>query len=94
MWKELQQKIIGYNVDGSPARVEWISDRENGKGILTNITIKGDYIEFFITDDRPEVGSFILKSPRSVIGISTQKGDDLNIFSPYMGNITIFAKSR
>lgn len=92
MWKELKQRIEEYNARGAPARVEWSSDGQDGKGKLTNIDVKDDYVEFFITDDRPEVGSFSLKSLRSVIGISPQKGDDLCIFSPYMGTITILHK--
>lgn len=89
MWKELQQKIDEYNTNGSPARVEWSSYGEDGKGKITKINISGEYIEFLITDDRPEVGSFTFRSLRSVTGISPQEGDDFNIFSPHMGNITI-----
>jgi hypothetical protein len=89
MWKELKQKIDEHNDSGHPARVEWSSDGKDGKGKLTNINIERDYVEFFITDDRQEVGSFMLKSLRSVIGISPQEGEDLHIFSHFMGNITI-----
>lgn len=89
MWKELQQKIEERNNSGFPARVEWSSDGKNGKGKLTKIDIDHGNIEFFITDDRPEIGSFTLKSSRSLIGISPQEGDDLYIFSHYMGSITI-----
>lgn len=89
MWKELQQRIAERNVNGSPARVEWSSDGEDGKGNLMEINLHDDYVEFLITDDTPEVGSFMLRSSRNVIGISPQEGDDLCIFSPYMGNITI-----
>lgn len=83
MWKELQQKI-----HDSSVRVEWSSDGQHGKGKLTKIDISDDYIEFFITDDRLEVGSFSLKSLRSIVGFSPQEGEDLNIFL-HMGNITI-----
>lgn len=83
MWKELQQKI-----NDSPVRIEWSSDGQHGKGKLTKINITNDYIEFFITDDKLEVGSFSLKSLRSMVGFSPQEGEGLNIFLP-MGNITI-----
>ena len=89
MWKELQQKIAEKKVNGSPARVEWSSDGEHGKGKLMDINVSGDYVEFFINDDRPEVGSFTMRSTRNVLGISPQEGDDLYIFSHYMGSITI-----
>lgn len=89
MWKELKQKIEENNIKGSPSRIEWSSDGEKGKGKLTRIDITGGNIEFFITDDRPEIGSFSMRSSRSLIGISPQEGDDLHIFSHYMGHITI-----
>lgn len=89
MWKELQEKIAEKNANGSPARVEWYSDGEEGKGKLTDINVDREYIEFFITDDRPEVGSFSMRSARNVLGISPQEGDGLHIFSHYMGTITI-----
>lgn len=89
MWKELQQKIEEKRTNGSPARVEWSSDGEHGKGKLMEIKVSGDSVEFFINDDRPEMGSFTMRSARSVLGISPQEGDDLNIFSHYMGSITI-----
>lgn len=89
MWKELQQKIAEKKTNGSPARVEWSSDGEHGKGSLTEIKVSGDYVEFFINDDRPEIGSFTMRSTRNVLGISPQEGDDLYIFSHYMGSITI-----
>jgi len=89
MWKELQQKIEENNISGIPVRVEWSSDGANGKGKLTRIDVYNGYIEFFITDDRPEIGSFTMRSSRSLIGISPQEGDDLYIFSHYMGSITI-----
>lgn len=93
MWKELQEKIAEKNVNCSPARVEWSSDGEDGKGVLTGIKVTGDYIEFFITDDRPEVGYFSLRSARDVLGISPQEGDNLYIFSHYMGDITILCNT-
>jgi hypothetical protein len=89
MWKELQQKIEERNINESPVRIEWSSDGEDGKGILTRIDISDSNIEFFITDDRPEIGSFSMRSERNFIGISPQSGDNLYIFSHYMGNITI-----
>jgi hypothetical protein len=89
MWRELQQDIAEKNANGSPVRVEWSSDGEEGKGKLVEIDVSGDYVEFFIDDDDPEVGSFSLRSARSVLGISPQEGDDLYIFSHYMGSITI-----
>jgi hypothetical protein len=89
MWQELQQDVAERNANGSPARVEWSSDGEDGKGKLTDIVVSEDYVAFFITDDRPEVGSFMLRSARSVIGISPQEGNDLHVFSHYMGNLTI-----
>lgn len=90
MWKELQQKIAERNTNGSPARVEWSSDGEDGEGKLTEIKVSDDYVEFFITDNRPEVGYFKLRSTRSVLGIIPLSGDDIHIFSHYMGTITIF----
>lgn len=89
MWKELQEKIAEKNANGSPARVGWFSDGESGEGMLTCIDISKDHVEFFIVDDRPEVGSFSLSSARNVLGISPQEGNDIHIFSHYMGNITI-----
>ena len=89
MWKELKQKIAEKNDNGSSVRIEWSSEGKEGKGILTKININGD-IEFFITDDKPEIGSFVLKSSRNIIGISPQTGDDLYIFSHFMGSIMIF----
>jgi hypothetical protein len=89
MWKELQEKIAEKNANGSPARVEWSSDGEDGEGTLTEINVDGEYVEFFITDDSPEVGYFTMRSARSVLGISPQEGNDLHIFSHYMGTITI-----
>lgn len=93
MWKELQQKIAEYNVNNSPTIVEWSSDGEDGKGKLTEIGVSEDYVEFFITDDRPEIGSFSMRSSRSLVCISPQAGDDLHIFSHYMGSITILHKT-
>lgn len=89
MWEELKEKIEEKNANGYHTRVEWSSDGEGGKGELTEINVTGDYVEFFITDDRPEVGYFSLRSARNVLGISPQEGDDLYIFSHYMGSITI-----
>lgn len=89
MWKELQEKIDEKNSSGSHTRVEWFSDGEYGEGKLTGINVSEDRVEFFIVDDRPEVGSFSLSSARSVIGISPQRGDDLHISSHYMGSIII-----
>lgn len=89
MWKELQQKITEKNINGSSVRVEWSSDGENGEGDLTNVSIGGDDVEFFITDDRPEVGSFTLRSSRNLLGFSPQEGGNLHIFSHYMGSIKI-----
>lgn len=89
MWKELKQKIEENNTNNSPSRVEWSSDGEDGKGKLTRIDVSDSHVEFFITDDRPEIGSFSMRSSRSFVGISPQEGDDLHIFSHYMGNITL-----
>lgn len=89
MWKELQQKIAEKKINGSPTRVEWSSDGEHGKGNLVDIKVSGDYVEFFINDDRPEIGSFTMRSTRNFLGISPQEGDNLYIFSHYMGSITI-----
>lgn len=89
MWEELKEKIEEKNTNGSPARVEWTSDGEDGEGQLTNINVNEDYVEFFIIDDNPEVGSFTLRSARNVLGVSSQDADNLNILSPYMGSITI-----
>ncbi len=89
MWEELQQKI-----NDSPARVEWSSDGECGRGELTKINISDNYIEFLINDDRPEVGSFLLGSLRNIVGIASIDGENLNIFSDYMGNITILHKYK
>jgi hypothetical protein len=89
MWKELQQDIAEKSANGSPARVEWSSDGEDGKGKLVEIIVSDDYVEFFINDDRPEIGSFSMRSARSVLGISAQKGNNLHVFSHYMGSIAI-----
>ena len=90
MWKELQQKIYERNANGSPARIEWYSDGKNGEGKLTEMKVTEDYVEFFITDNRPEVGYFTLRSARSVLGIIPMDGKNIHIFSHYMGTITIF----
>ena len=91
MWKELQQKIAERNSNGSPARVEWSSDGRDGEGKLTEIKVTGDYVEFFITDNRPEIGYFTLRSARSVLGIiPLDREGGIHIFSHYMGTITIF----
>jgi hypothetical protein len=89
MWEELQQEIAEKNTNGYPVRIEWSSDGEHGKGKLVEIKISGDSVEFFINDDRQEVGSFTMRSARNVLGVSPQDGDDLYIFSHYMGSITI-----
>lgn len=93
MWQELQKKIAEKNAKGSPARVDWSSDGVGGEGKLTEIKVSEDYVEFFITDDRQEIGSFSLRSERNVLGISPQSGDNLYIFSHYMGSITILHNS-
>jgi hypothetical protein len=89
VWKELQQKIAEKNANGNHVRIEWSSDGEHGKGKLMDIKISGDSVEFFIVDDRQEVGSFTMRSARNVLGMSPQEGDDLYIFSHYMGGIKI-----
>lgn len=85
----LKQKIAECNINNSPIRVEWSYNGKSGKGSLTNIDISVDYLEFFITNDSQKLGSFTLRSPKSVTAVSPQEGDNLCIFSPYMGNITI-----
>ena len=85
----LKQKIAECNVHNYPVRVEWSYNGKSGKGRLADINVNSDYLEFSITNDGPECGSFTLRSPRSVIAVSPQEGDNLCIFSAYMGNITI-----
>jgi len=89
MWKEMKQKIEENNNNGSPTIVEWSSDGEDGRGRLTGMEVSDSHVEFFITDDRPEIGSFSMRSSRAIIGISPQEGNDLHIFSHYMGSITL-----
>lgn len=89
LFATLEQRINDNNAKGCSVRVEWSYKGKTGKGKLTNIDTNGDHIEFFVTDDNSNVGSFTLISPRTVTAVSPQEEDDLCIFSPYIGNIKI-----
>jgi hypothetical protein len=85
----LKQKIAVCNINNSPVRIEWSYNGKSGKGRLADINVNSDHLEFFIANDGPECGSFTLRSPRNMTAVSPQEGDNLCIFSDYMGNITI-----